>query len=78
MAGTYSGELVTPKVSVRELIVHSPEVHLGYNSAEDLIIIRKLTTEGEIFERQVTDPDITDYVVDRWVIYSAWGNVRGG
>jgi len=78
MAGNYSGELITPKVHVKELIVHSPEVHLGYNVLDDLIVIRKLTSGGEIFERQITDPDITDYVVDRWVVYSAWGLVRGG
>ncbi len=78
MSGEYSSEHITPKVSVRELIVHSPEVHLGYNVTNELILIRKLTSDGEIFERQVTDPDISDYAVDRWVVYSAWGKVRGG
>lgn len=77
MAETYSGEHITPKVNVNELIVHSPEVNLGYNAADELIIIRKLTSDGEMFERQITDPDISDYDVDRWVIYSAWGKVRG-
>ena len=78
MAGneTYSGEHITPKGSVRELIIHSPEVHLGMNASDQIVKIRKLTSEGEIFERQITDSDITDYDVDRWVIYSAWGKVR--
>ena len=78
MAGneTYSGEHITPKGTVRELIVHSPEVHLGYNTTNQLIKIRKLTSDGEIFERQITDPNIPDYDISYWVIYSAWGKVR--
>lgn len=77
MAGETSSELITPKEHVTELIAHSPEVHLGYNASDELIIIQKLTSEGEIFERQVTDPDISDYSISRWVIYSAWGKIRG-
>ena len=73
----YSSEHITPKVRVSELILHSPEIHHGYSANDDLIIIRKLTSDGEMFERQITDPDITDYTVDRWVVYSAWGKIRG-
>jgi len=78
MAGaeTFSGEHITPKGSITELIIHSPEVHLGKNAAGEIIKIRKLTSDGDIFERQVTDPAITDYDVDSWTIYSAWGKVR--
>jgi len=78
MAGaeTYSDEHITPKGRVREFIIHSPEVHLGYNASNQIVKIRKLTSDGEKFERQITDSNITDYDVDRWVIYSAWGSIR--
>ena len=78
MAGaeTYSGEHITPKGTVKELIIHSPEVHLGYNASNQIIVIRKLTSDGEKFERQITDSNISDYDIDRWVIYSAWGRVQ--
>ena len=78
MAGaeTYSGEHITPKEAITETIINTPEVHLGKNAAGQIVKIRKLTSDGDKFERQVTDSDITDYDVDRWVIYSAWGRVK--
>ena len=77
MAGNISSELITPKVAVDELVYHLPETHIGMNVAGDVIVIRRLTKNGEIFERQVTEPDVVDYVVDKWTIFSAWGMVRG-
>ena len=77
MTGEYSGELIIPKEGVVELILHTPEFHDGYNAAGELIKTRKLTRDGDVFERQFTSPKITDYEVDYWEISSAWGAVRG-
>lgn len=74
----YSNELITPKARVREDIVLAPEIHVFLNADRDVIKIQKLTVNGEIFERQITDPEIIDYVVDDVIIVSAWGKVRGG
>ena len=77
MAGDYSDEHITPKEKVKELIVHSPEIHEFYNASDDLIKIHKLTSDGDIYERQITSPKITDYTESYIIIYSAWGHVRG-
>ncbi len=49
----------------------TPEIHLGYNAGDDLIQIKK-TVYGADFLRIITDPDVTDNVVDRWVEYGEW------
>jgi hypothetical protein len=52
----------------------SPKVELHYNVLDELIFIRKYIN-GKVFERSVTDPVITDYVVDRIVSYSKYTEV---
>lgn len=72
MAGKYSDQQITPGAYVDELVVHSPEIELHYNSSGELILIVKKTASGGTYERQITDPDVTDYEVDRVVILSRW------
>lgn len=49
----------------------SPVVHLGYNTEDDMVAIRKFVG-GKTFERDVYDPDIANQVVDRWIEYRVW------
>ena len=75
--GLESTEHVVPGASVNELIVHSPSVELHYNASDELIKIVKLTSSGDRYERDIRDPDITDYTVDRIVTMSSWVKTRG-
>lgn len=52
----------------------TPQVKLGYNASDDLIKIRKVIN-NKTYERTVTDPDISDNVVDRWVTYGEYTEV---
>jgi len=52
----------------------SPHTDLGYNAAGDLIQIKK-TFIGITWLRTITDPDIADNVIDRWVEYGDWSIV---
>jgi len=72
-----SSQSVAPGAYVDELIVHSPSTELHYNSSDELIKIVKLTVKGARYEREIRDPDITDYTVDRIVTYSPWVKTRG-
>ena len=56
------------------LQILKPKTALGYNVAGDLIRIRKYLL-GFTYERIITDPDIVDNVIDRWVTYGDWGMV---
>lgn len=47
------------------------KVELGYNAADDLIQIKK-TVDGTERLRIITDPDIADNIVDKWVVYGEW------
>lgn len=49
----------------------TPKTELGYNAAEDLIQIKK-TFLGITWKRVITDPNIADNVIDRWVTYGDW------
>ena len=62
---------VKPSSLVRVL---SPKTELGYNAAEDLIQIKK-TFLGITWRRIITDPNIADNVIDRWVEYGDWSIV---
>ena len=62
---------VKPSLLVRVL---SPKTELGYNAAEDLIQIKK-TFLGITWLRVITDPNIVDNVIDRWVEYGDWSVV---
>jgi len=73
--GEYSSEHIPPSEYVEELVVHSPEIHLGKNASDEIIIIRKLTSSGSVYERRGTAPKITDYTVSYWCIYSRWGKI---
>lgn len=48
-----------------------PKTELGYNASDDLIQIKK-TVDGTEYLRIITDPDVTDQKVDRWVNYGEW------
>ena len=52
----------------------TPKTELGYNAAEDLIQIKK-TFLGITWLRVITDPNIVDNVIDRWVEYGDWSVV---
>lgn len=47
------------------------KVELGYNAGGDMIQIKK-TVDGTERLRIITDPDVTDNVVDKWVVYGEW------
>ena len=48
-----------------------PKVLLGYNAGGDLLRIRK-EVGGVTYERIITDPDVVDTTVDKWVEYGEW------
>ena len=52
----------------------SPKTELGYNAGGDLIQIKK-TFLGITWKRVITDPDVTDTTVNRWVEYGDWSIV---
>lgn len=52
----------------------SSRVDLGYNVSDELILITKYINGG-VFERNITDPDIVDYVVDRTVSYGEYTEI---
>jgi hypothetical protein len=52
----------------------TPKTELGYNVGEDLIQIKK-TFLGITWLRVITDPNIADNTVDRWVAYGDWSVV---
>ena len=52
----------------------SPKTELGYNIGEDLIQIKK-TFLGITWLRVITDLNIADNTVDRWVEYGDWSVV---
>ena len=78
MAAKYSDHFVPPGEYVDELVLFSPEVQLGYNSAGEIIRIKKLTSDGGVYVREIVDPDISDYTVTRWVVHTRYRKVRGG
>lgn len=49
----------------------TPKTELGYNAADDLIQIKK-TFLGITWLRVITDPDVADNVISKWVEYSDW------
>ena len=53
----------------------TPEVHLGYNAADDLVEIRKVIDDVPM-KRGIDDPDVTDTTVDKWVQYKEWKEVK--
>ena len=76
MGKKYSSEHITPGAYVDELVVFGPEIEIHYNASNQIVLIVKKTMDGGVYERQITDPDITDYVVDRIVIYSRFKRTR--
>jgi len=50
------------------------EIHVGYNAAGDLVSLKKVA-DGVTYKRDVTDPDVADTTVDRWVVYGGWSVV---
>ena len=49
----------------------TPKTELGYNAGGDLIQIKK-TFLGITWLRVITDPNIADNTIDRWVTYGDW------
>jgi len=49
----------------------TPETHLGYNLADDLVSMKKVI-DGVTYQRDITDPDVADRRVVREVEYSEW------
>lgn len=49
----------------------TPTVRLGYNTAGDLVEVRK-TIDGVTHARLIDDPDVADKTVVKWVEYGAW------
>ena len=47
------------------------EIQIGYNAAGDIVSLKKVV-DGVTYQRDVTDPDVADTTVDRWVVYGAW------
>lgn len=62
---------VKPSLLTRVL---SPKVELGYNVGGDLIQIKK-TFLGITWLRIITDADIIDNVVNKWVEFGDWSVV---
>jgi len=59
--------------AVNDLTI-TPVLSLGYNAADDLIQLKKIVGD-KTYLRIITDPDIADNDVDRWVDYGAWAEV---
>ena len=59
---------VKPSLLVRVL---SPKTEIGYNVGGDLIQIKK-TFLGITWKRVITDSDVADNVVNKWVEYGDW------
>jgi hypothetical protein len=49
----------------------TPKTELGYNAGGDLIQIKK-TFLSITWRRIITDPDVADNVIDRWVEHGDW------
>lgn len=69
---------VEPGAYVDELVIFAPETHIGYNAADKIVMIKKKTADGGTYVREIVDPDVTDYTVDRWQVFSRYRKVRGG
>jgi hypothetical protein len=54
--------------------VLSPKTEIGFNVGGDLIQIKK-TFLGITWLRVITDPNVADNVIDRWVEYGDWSIV---
>jgi len=54
--------------------VLSPKTEIGFNAAGDLIKIKK-TFLGISWLRVITDPDVADNAVNKWVEYGDWSIV---
>lgn len=52
----------------------TPKTEFGYNVGDDLIQVKK-TFLGITWLRIITDPDVADNTVDRWVEYGDWSIV---
>jgi hypothetical protein len=52
----------------------TPKTELGYNVGEDLIQIKK-TFLGISWLRVITDSDVADNIVNKWVEYGDWSIV---
>ena len=50
------------------------EIQVGYNAAGDMVALKKVV-DGVTYQRDVTDPDVADTTVDRWVVYGTWAVV---
>jgi len=50
------------------------EIQVGYNAAGDMVALKKVA-DGVTYQRDVTDPDVADTTVDRWVVYGTWAVV---
>jgi len=59
---------VKPSLGFKTL---SPKTELGYNVDGDLIQIKK-TFIGITWLREISDPDVSDNTVHRWVMYGDW------
>lgn len=59
---------VKPSLLTRVL---SPKVELGYNVGGDLIQIKK-TFLSITWLRIITDPDVADNTVSKWVTFGDW------
>lgn len=59
---------ISPTLLIRTL---TPKTQLGYNVGGDLIQIKK-TFIGITWTRVITDPDVADNVVNKWVVYGEW------
>lgn len=59
--------------AVNDLTI-TPALSLGYNAAGDLIQLKK-TVGDKTYLRIITDPNIADNAIDRWVDYDAWTEV---
>lgn len=78
MAATRGDQHVPQGEYVDELVIFAPEVHIGYNASDEIIQIKKKTAAGATYVREIVDPDVTDYDVDRWQVFSRYRKTRGG
>lgn len=78
MAATRSDHHVPQGEYVEELVIFAPAVSVGYNAAGEIIQIKKKTSAGGTFVREIVDPNVTDYEVSRWVEHTRYRKVRGG
>lgn len=78
MTAKYGDHHVPQGEFADELVIFAPQVEIGYNASDEIIMIKKKTASGSVYVREIVDRNVTDYDVDRWQVFTRYRKVRGG